>query len=352
MAYDFSARFSDNFLAASLGLSLDVVARILALWRQPHRFFHSEKIHLTQIFEQIALLPENYSRHDKEILELTALFHDAVFFPGHTDNEERSATLFRDLIRSNLPEADEIEAMILDTKKRTSNAPLSPVFFKIDMYAKLYGSMSELFEYEHEIYREYQRSNYPEYKSRCLQFLDRLLPVEDIPGRHTIPHLKSYVEKRRPRIGLYPGTFAPFHIGHLSVLEKAEQIFDKVIVAVGINPEKDSSEHSIRLTETCNTLPFHEVIAFDGFLTDLVKTHEKYADITIIRGLRNGNDLDYEVNQLRFMEELYPDVRSIYLVCDKQYEHISSTAIRSLSKIDTAFAEKYKPVKYNYYHRK
>jgi pantetheine-phosphate adenylyltransferase len=161
--------------------------------------------------------------------------------------------------------------------------------------------------------------------------------------------LEGIIESRRPRIGLYPGTFSPFHTGHLSILEKAENIFDKVIIAVGINPDKDARTPQERLAEVQRILPFHEVIIFSGFLTELIQQHEEYADITVIRGLRNGNDLDYEVNQLRFMEEQYSSVRTMYLVCDKQFEHISSTSIRNLSRINPQFAEKYTPVKYQYF---
>lgn len=59
--------------------------------------------------------------------------------------------------------------------------------------------------------------------------------------------------------------------------------------------------------------------------------------------MRNGADLDYEINQLRFMTDMKPDFKVVYLPCDKDYEHVSSTAIRQLLKLDPETARKYLP---------
>ncbi len=149
-------------------------------------------------------------------------------------------------------------------------------------------------------------------------------------------------------IALYPGSFNPFHIGHLNIVKKAERVFGKgnVIVAMGINPEKvdeDGKEEYIehmeyearKLSEKIGS----EVITYSKFLHQLVEQYEKVSalkgdpcTVVVIRGLRNGDDLDYEVNQMRFISDFKKDINVFYITCDKEFEHISSSAIRKIEQ--------------------
>jgi pantetheine-phosphate adenylyltransferase len=141
------------------------------------------------------------------------------------------------------------------------------------------------------------------------------------------------------KIAIYPGSFNPFTIGHLNILEKAEALFGKenVIIAIGENPAKDRNPRDTareKLLTLRQNMPSKKIEQYSGFLTDFVWEKEKAgADVTVIRGLRNGDDLNYEVNQLRFMEEMKPNMKIIFLVCDKQFEHVSSSAYRALEAV-------------------
>ena len=149
----------------------------------------------------------------------------------------------------------------------------------------------------------------------------------------------SYLQKLRPNIGIYAGSFSPFHLGHLNIVHKASSIFDKVIIARGINPEKD--ERLIALNS--DALREFEVAEFSGLLTNFIDKHAQYANVTLVKGLRNGDDLDYEVNQLRFMETMYPQLKVVFIQCDKEYEHISSTALRNLESIEKGLSKPFLP---------
>ena len=147
-------------------------------------------------------------------------------------------------------------------------------------------------------------------------------------------------------IAIYPGSFAPFHIGHLNIAQKSLKMFDEVIIAVGVNPEKntnkeDVSARCIELSKKINMC----VMSFEGLLTDFisrVNQSRKDCRVVLVRGLRNGNDLDYEINQLRFMEELSgTKVDVVFIPCDKEFEHISSSAVRNISKLSTKLTGKY-----------
>ena len=118
------------------------------------------------------------------------------------------------------------------------------------------------------------------------------------------------------------------HLGHMNIIEKAEKIFDKVIIAYGINPEKGQREYPIP-----EAIKKHQIIEYKGLITELIDSLGY--DVTLIRGLRNSTDLQYELTQFRFLQELKPDIKIVNIFCDKEFEHISSSAIRNLMKFGT-----------------
>src|SRR5690606_32485765 len=100
----------------------------------------------------------------------------------------------------------------------------------------------------------------------------------------------------------------------------------KVIIAFGQNPDK-----SERTWEIPNTIKNRQIEHYEGLLTDLV---EKMGDVTVIRGLRNSTDFNYEQNQYRYIQELMPNIKIVNIFCDKEFEHISSSGIRTLEKFN------------------
>lgn len=138
------------------------------------------------------------------------------------------------------------------------------------------------------------------------------------------------------KVAVYAGSFNPFHRGHYNILQKAEKIFDKVIIARGINPEKKNEF----VWSIPKILKSRTIMSYNGLLTDFIKTLP-YDNVTIIRGLRNSVDLQYELNQYRYFQDLMPEVQVVSLFCDKEFEHISSSGIRALSTFGSDTVEKY-----------
>jgi pantetheine-phosphate adenylyltransferase len=151
---------------------------------------------------------------------------------------------------------------------------------------------------------------------------------------------------KKNTIALFVGSFDPFHKGHFNILQKSEEIFGKgnVHVCFGVNPDKhnisfeNKESPALRLLEPIKqkVKDLEEKLGspvkyYLGFLHDYVtELEEKGFDPVVIRGLRNGDDLNYEVNQLRFISDFKKGIKTIFIVCDKEYEHISSSAIRKL----------------------
>jgi phosphopantetheine adenylyltransferase len=82
------------------------------------------------------------------------------------------------------------------------------------------------------------------------------------------------------------------------------------------------------------------IMHYNGLLTDFIK-NLPYENVTIIRGLRNSVDLQYELNQYRYFQDLMPEVQVVSIFCDKEFEHISSSGIRALSTFGQENIAKY-----------
>ncbi len=183
----------------------------------------------------------------------------------------------------------------------------------------LNDSFAELLELERKEFALHQHIDFVDYKKERLAFLEKQI------GNPNIKALLDYVKNNQPNIAIFPGSFSPFHKGHYNVLQKAEKIFDKVIIAFGKNPDK-----TIPAWPVPKTIANRQQTSYDGLLTDHVNSLGY--DVTVIRGLRNSTDFQYEQNQYRYIQELKQDIKIVNIFCDKEFEHISSSGIRTLEK--------------------
>jgi pantetheine-phosphate adenylyltransferase len=305
-------------------------------WQEKHRFYHTEE-HLSFLLQKIH--QSNFSETEKDILRLVAFFHDIVYYPKAKDNEQRSAEMFLKLCQTEKAIQEQVVQMILDTQTHQPTSALSKFFCEIDLAIVKESSFAELLDWEKKIFKEFQVFDYSLYKAGRLAVLEKL-KSQNPENAQNLQYLIEYLKVHKPNIGIYPGSFNPFHNGHFDILEKAERVFDKVIVARGINPEKTETA----INDDINpVLYYRQTEGFTGFLTDYIRTKEQDAHITLIRGLRNGDDLAYEMNQISFMKDLKPDLKVVFFHCDREFEHISSSAIRNLEKISKGCGERYLP---------
>jgi pantetheine-phosphate adenylyltransferase len=328
-------------LFAEYGMTSEAVGRLIWGWQEPHRFYHTE-VHLAFLTSEIEKLfqGKKINAGERKTLLMVAFFHDVIYDPTAFDNEEQSANLFLALTQSR-QDTQEIHKIILETKNHQSTSPLSELFIGLDLQVLTHSTATQLLDYEKKIRKEFQYADYAVYKKVRINFLENFIKAHPA-NKGNIIILIDYIQQYRPLTGVYPGSFNPFHNGHLNILEKAENIFDKVIVARGVNPEKSAAENTSNYSQL-KVLKYRQHEDFTGLLTDYISQKEEHSDITLIRGLRNGDDLDYEVNQLRFMEDMKPDIKVVFIRCDKQFEHISSSAIRNLEKISSGLGKKYLP---------
>ena len=288
---------------------------VLDNYRESHRFYHTTQ-HLFDVISQLVKL-DNF---DDELF-LAAVYHDAVYNAKANDNEEKSAELFLEhAINSDLfqDQKNNISRFILDTKLHKASSEKSQLLITADLNI-LDQPFSKLLEYERQIFKEFQFVDYKIYLPKRIEVLNQL----NKNGKLDL--LIEYLKQHKPLIGVFCGSFNPFHKGHYNVLQKAEKIFDKVIIGFGKNLEKKDRSWPVPFL-----IQNHQLEEYPGLLTDFVESLSQ--DIVVIRGLRNSTDFQYEQNQYRYIQELMPGIKIINIFCDKEFEHISSSGIRTLEK--------------------
>jgi len=135
------------------------------------------------------------------------------------------------------------------------------------------------------------------------------------------------------KTAIFPGSFSPFTLGHKSVVDRSLTLFDKIIIAIGINAEKNEyfsiEEREGWIKEIYKNNTKIEVQFYEGLTVDFCeKVDAKY----ILRGLRDSHDFNYEKNIAQTNKNLNSEVETIFIITPPEISHISSTIIRDIIK--------------------
>lgn len=135
------------------------------------------------------------------------------------------------------------------------------------------------------------------------------------------------------RTAVYPGSFDPITLGHLDVISRGVKVFDKIIVGVLVNVDKNSlfniEERVELIRRVTKDLPNVEVVSFEGLLIDFMK---KYNAHVILKGLRAFSDFEYEFQMALMNNKLEPEVETLFMMTSAQYSYLSSTAVKQVAK--------------------
>lgn len=134
------------------------------------------------------------------------------------------------------------------------------------------------------------------------------------------------------RIAVYPGSFDPITNGHEDIIKRAAKIFDEVIVAVLINPDKRglfSIEERVELIKKV-VAPYSnvKVESFSGLLINFMKSHDAKV---IIKGLRAVSDFEYEFQMALMNNKLDDSIETVFMMTSAQYSYLSSSSVKQVA---------------------
>jgi len=131
---------------------------------------------------------------------------------------------------------------------------------------------------------------------------------------------------------IYPGSFDPITNGHLDVVNRALEVFDRLTVAVAVNPKKTGfftyDERVDLIREVAGDRPEIEVVTFQGLLVDYCREH---GITSVIRGLRAVSDFDYEFQMHTMNKRLNPALDTLFMMTSEEYFYLSSNLVREVS---------------------
>ena len=142
------------------------------------------------------------------------------------------------------------------------------------------------------------------------------------------------------KIAIYPGTFDPVTCGHLNIIRRAANIFDKLIVCVLVNPSKKpmfSSEERVDLIRrVVGDLENVEVDASDELLAEYAK---RKGSCVIVKGLRAGSDFENEFQMALINHKINPTLDTMFLTSEHQYMYLSSSTVKELGGYDVDLSD-------------
>ena len=132
-------------------------------------------------------------------------------------------------------------------------------------------------------------------------------------------------------ISLFAGSFDPVTYGHLDIIKTSASMFDKVIVAIGVNESKSSfipvSQRLKLITGCVKDIPNVEVCSYEGLTVDFAK--QKNATV-LIRGIRNSKDFEFEQELAQINSKLHSGIQTVYLIAKPEYACVSSSAVKEI----------------------
>ena len=135
------------------------------------------------------------------------------------------------------------------------------------------------------------------------------------------------------KIAIFPGSFSPFTVGHQSVVNRALPLFDKIIISIGINSEKNqyfSIEERLQwIKDVYGNNPKIEIKFYEGLTVNFCKKENANY---ILRGLRDSHDFKFEKGIAQMNKDLNKEVETIFIITPPEISHISSSIIRDIIK--------------------
>ncbi len=149
------------------------------------------------------------------------------------------------------------------------------------------------------------------------------------------------------KIAIYPGTFDPITNGHLDIIERAAQLFDRVIVTVAVNSSKTpmfTGDERVELIQAILKQKRFKNVTVERFNGLLVSFAKKKKASAIIRGLRAISDFEYEFQMALMNRKQSNDIDTVFLMPHEKYTYLNSSIVREIARLDGNFKDFVQPV--------
>ncbi|MGI6484960.1 MAG: pantetheine-phosphate adenylyltransferase [Tepidanaerobacteraceae bacterium] len=147
------------------------------------------------------------------------------------------------------------------------------------------------------------------------------------------------------QIGIYPGSFDPITYGHLDIIERSAKLFDKLIVAVLSNPQKEPlfsiDERMKMIEDSVSHIQNVEVDSFNGLLIEFAML--KKARV-IVKGLRAVSDFEYELQMALMNKKLNENIETIFIMTNSKYSYLSSSIVKEVARLGGCVGDLVPPV--------
>lgn len=142
------------------------------------------------------------------------------------------------------------------------------------------------------------------------------------------------------RVAVIPGSFDPITNGHMDIILRARELFDRVVVLVAANSEKNPSfspeERVLLIEKTVEGYDDVIVDCFDGLLVDYVK---QVGACAIVKGLRAMSDFEYEFQMALYNKHLYPQAETLFMTTSAENSYLSSSGVKSIARYGRDISE-------------
>lgn len=142
------------------------------------------------------------------------------------------------------------------------------------------------------------------------------------------------------KIAIYPGSFDPITSGHLNIIQRAANIFDRLIVCVMVNSSKSPmftrEERVDMIRSVAGNIPNVEVDSSDALLAEYAKAK---GSCVIVKGLRAGSDFENEFQMALINHKINPDLDTMFLTSEHQYMYLSSSTVKELGNYDVDLSD-------------
>jgi len=302
----------------------------LHLYKELGRFYHNFnhiQYLIDKAYELKYLIHENnFSINEIELL-LSIFYHDVA----PNDDINQSINLFKKecLIKSF---HKNVEEAILSTKNHIVTSILSEKLIALDLNI-FNEDISFLIKYEQNIFKEYQKYSLEKYIEGRLIVLNNL--KNSVKNIEALNFLINYVKNRIYNIGIYSGSFNPFHEGHENILQQSEEFLDKVVIMKGINYQKINNEQ-YDFPKSYRELDYHKGLLSDYILQkqSLYTENNINFKLTLIRGIRNTQDFERERDLSIWLKENFNlNINIVFLFPPSKLIHISSSTIREIEHL-------------------